>query len=166
LNCCPLLYKELVIEPTEHLLFTVVDSQVRLFAAEDAPDVSGTAHQDLLQAKQTKFMHATVPISPSDLPPGFGVTAPMSMRPAVADVMPWVPWRIPAVFNLHPSWRVVAGGESKEVAVQRQREVRVLEAVYPRPSSIPERYLPSLWIPVTALHIFSKVKVSLLMCCI
>jgi len=112
--------------------------QVRLFAAEDAPDVSGTAHQDLLQAKQTKFMHATVPISPSDLPPGFGVTAPMSMRPAVADVMPWVPWRVPAVFNLHPSWRVVAGGESKEVAVQRQREVRVLEAVYPRPSSIPE----------------------------
>jgi len=99
LNCCPLLYKELVIEPTEHLLFTVVDSQVRLFAAEDAPDVSGTAHQDLLQAKQTKFMHATVPISPSDLPPGFGVTAPMSMRPAVADVMPWVPWRIPAVVS-------------------------------------------------------------------
>jgi len=140
--------------------------QVRLFAAEDAPDVSGTAHQDLLQAKQTKFMHATVPISPSDLPPGFGVTAPMSMRPAVADVMPWVPWRVPAVFNLHPSWRVVAGGESKEVAVQRQREVRVLEAVYPRPSSIPERYLPSLWIPVTAPHIFSEVKVSLLMCCI
>jgi hypothetical protein len=66
-------------------------------------------------------------------------------------------------FNLHPSWRVVAGGESKEVAVQRQREVRVLEAVYPRPSSIPERYLPSLLIPVTALHIFSEVKVSLLM---
>jgi hypothetical protein len=43
-------------------------------------------------------------------------------------------------FNLHPSWRVIAGGESKEVAVQRQRELRVLEAVYPRASSIPERY--------------------------
>jgi len=111
---------------------------VRLFAAEDAPDLSGTAHQDLLQAKQTKFMHTTVPISSSDLPPGFGLTIPISIKPAVADVIPEVPWHAPALFNLHPSWRVIAGGESKEVAVQRQRELRVLEAVYPRASSIPE----------------------------
>lgn len=34
----------------------------------------------------------------------------------------------------------MAGGESKEVSVQRQRENRTLEAVYPRPSAIPERY--------------------------
>ncbi|CAK9196485.1 unnamed protein product, partial [Sphagnum troendelagicum] len=112
--------------------------QVRLFAAEDAPDSSGTACQDLLQAKQTKFMHATVPISSNALPPGFTPTATMSMKPAVGAVLPQVPWRVPTLFNLHPSWRVVAGGESKEVALQRQREVRVLEAVYPRTSSIPE----------------------------
>lgn len=156
---------------------------MRLFAAEDAPDSSGTARQDLLQAKRTKFMHATVPISSSALPPGFTPTATMSTKPAVGDVLPQVPWRVPTLvsdcplstpgallwfpmvtwasswsmkrvffviydwscsfpfhqFNLHPSWRVVAGGESKEVALQRQREVRVLEAVYPRTSSIPER---------------------------
>jgi hypothetical protein len=121
-------------------IVVTVAVQVRLFAAEDAPDLSGTAHQDLLQAKQTKFMHTTVPISSSDLPPGFGLTIPISIKPAVADVIPEVPWHAPALFNLHPSWRVIAGGESKEVAVQRQRELRVLEAVYPRASSIPERY--------------------------
>ncbi|KAE8714423.1 Mitochondrial [Hibiscus syriacus] len=35
------------------------------------------------------------------------------------------------------NWQVVAGEESKEVEIQNQREVRVLEAVYPRPSAIP-----------------------------
>ncbi|KAH9547570.1 hypothetical protein CY35_11G040100 [Sphagnum magellanicum] len=121
-----------------HLHHHLLQARVRLFAAEDAPDSSGTARQDLLQAKQTKFMHATVPISSSALPPGFTPTATMSTKPAVGDVLPQVPWRVPTLFNLHPSWRVVAGGESKEVALQRQREVRVLEAVYPRTSSIPE----------------------------
>ncbi len=72
---------------------------MRLFAAEDAPDLSGTAHQDLLQAKQTKFMHTTVPISSSDLPPGFGLTIPISIKPAVADVIPEVPWRVPALVS-------------------------------------------------------------------
>ncbi|KAA3476328.1 zinc finger CCCH domain-containing protein 6-like [Gossypium australe] len=40
-------------------------------------------------------------------------------------------------FVLDVDWQVVAGEESKEVEIQNQREVRVLEAVYPRPSAIP-----------------------------
>ena len=35
----------------------------------------------------------------------------------------------------------MTGGASQEVAIQKQREVRVLEAVYPRPSAIPERFV-------------------------
>ncbi|XWS14485.1 hypothetical protein CRYUN_Cryun35bG0013600 [Craigia yunnanensis] len=40
-------------------------------------------------------------------------------------------------FVLDLNWQVVSGEESKEVEIQNQREVRVLEAVYPRPSAIP-----------------------------
>lgn len=38
------------------------------------------------------------------------------------------------------SWQVVAGEESEESEVQSQREMRVLEAVYPRASAIPPKY--------------------------
>lgn len=46
-------------------------------------------------------------------------------------------------FKLDPAWLVMAGGDSKEVFAQKQRENRTLEAVYPRPSAIPERYVDS-----------------------
>lgn len=42
------------------------------------------------------------------------------------------------VLNL--AWQVVAGEESKEVESENQRELRVLEAVYPRPSAIPLKF--------------------------
>lgn len=42
------------------------------------------------------------------------------------------------VLNL--AWQVVAGEESKEVESENQREIRVLEAVYPRPSAIPLKF--------------------------
>jgi len=38
-----------------------------------------------------------------------------------------------------PNWLVAAGQESREKEVQKLREIRVLEAVYPRPSAIPPR---------------------------
>lgn len=41
---------------------------------------------------------------------------------------------------LNLTWQVVAGEESKEVEDQCQREMRVLEAIYPRPSSIPPKF--------------------------
>lgn len=34
----------------------------------------------------------------------------------------------------------MAGQDSIEVSVQKKRENRTLEAVYPRPSAIPDRY--------------------------
>lgn len=44
--------------------------------------------------------------------------------------------------HLDPTWHVMAGGASLETGLQKQREVRILEAVYPRPSSIPDRFVP------------------------
>lgn len=38
------------------------------------------------------------------------------------------------------TWQVVAGDESEEAEIQNQREMRVLEAVYPRPSAIPPKF--------------------------
>ncbi|KAL6527448.1 hypothetical protein OROGR_016538 [Orobanche gracilis] len=53
-------------------------------------------------------------------------------------------------------WQVAAVEESKEVEAQNQREMRVLEAIYPRPSSIPsEEYLSGL-VSVENLTAFDK----------
>ncbi|XP_062102547.1 zinc finger CCCH domain-containing protein 45-like [Humulus lupulus] len=46
-------------------------------------------------------------------------------------------WKFPPMFVLSPSWGVVSGEESQEAKHQKWRETRVLEAVYPRLSSIP-----------------------------
>lgn len=43
-------------------------------------------------------------------------------------------------FVLSHKWLVAAGEESREKENQKLREMRVLEAVYPRPSAIPPRY--------------------------
>ncbi|KAG0617346.1 hypothetical protein M758_5G183300 [Ceratodon purpureus] len=113
--------------------------QVRLFAAEDAPAQSSATLQEFLQAKKAKMMHMINPAKSEDLPPGFGGRAITKGIQLVAfDVSAEVPWRIPEEFKLDPSWLVMAGQESIEVSVQKKRENRTLEAVYPRPSAIPD----------------------------
>lgn len=42
--------------------------------------------------------------------------------------------------TMNIAWQVVAGEDSKEVEIQNQREMRVLEAVYPRLSAIPPKF--------------------------
>ena len=44
---------------------------------------------------------------------------------------------------LNLTWRVVVGEESQEIEVENQREMRVLEAVYPRASAIPPKLITS-----------------------
>lgn len=113
--------------------------QVRLFAAEDAPAQSSVTLQELLQAKKAKMMHMVNPVKTEDLPPGFGVPfVTKGIQAVVFDVVPQLQWRIPEHFNLDSSWLVMAGQESIEVSVQGKRENRTLEAVYPRPSAIPD----------------------------
>ncbi|XP_077246501.1 zinc finger C-x8-C-x5-C-x3-H type family protein [Tasmannia lanceolata] len=126
--------------------------QVRLFLSEDAPSQSGLSSQDHLQAKTSWLWHSTVIDSDDNLPPGFEGPQPK------APQIPLIKWQCPRRLILNPDWLVVAGEESKEVEVQNQRELRVLEAVYPRPSAIPpspsvsseahEYYLDNLHTPL------------------
>ncbi|XP_019055019.1 PREDICTED: zinc finger CCCH domain-containing protein 6 isoform X3 [Nelumbo nucifera] len=75
--------------------------------------------------------------SDDQLPPGFEGAHPANQLKKELSQIPLVKWKCPPKFMLNPNWQVVAGEESKEAEVQNQREMRVLEAVYPRPSSIP-----------------------------
>ncbi|KAL3680090.1 hypothetical protein R1sor_023046 [Riccia sorocarpa] len=117
--------------------------QVRLFVAEDAPVLSG-AIQEQLQAKQARFMHifqsSVKKVAPEDAPPGFGGVAikPKADPAAMALIVAQIPWRRPETCMLDPAWKVTAGDDSLERDLQKERCFRVLEAVYPRPSSIPE----------------------------
>lgn len=42
-------------------------------------------------------------------------------------------------FRVNIDWRIVAGDESGEAETQNEREMRVLEAIYPRTSAIPQK---------------------------
>ncbi|KAK7356573.1 hypothetical protein VNO80_15847 [Phaseolus coccineus] len=88
---------------------------VRLFLSKDSPSQVGLNSQDHLQAKASLVLPPGGPASDDILPPGFEGT--------------------------HTS---MYGKESKEVEDQRQREMRVLEAIYPRISSIPPKFVSRL----------------------
>lgn len=105
--------------------------QVRLFLSEDAPSQSGFGIQDHLQAKTSWLLHSSGMGSDDQPPPGF--EGPIPALPQIVLVK----WKCPPRLMLNPDWQVVAGEESKEAELQIQRELRVLEAVYPRLSAIP-----------------------------
>lgn len=60
-------------------------------------------------------------------------------------------------FEVNRAWRVVAGEESKEAETQNQREMRVLEAIYPRPSAIPLKYYAYLTSKVSFFLLQSSI---------
>ncbi|XP_050237907.1 zinc finger CCCH domain-containing protein 6 [Mercurialis annua] len=111
--------------------------QVRLFLSDESPSQAGLGTQDHLQAKASWLSHPAGTVSDDFLPPGFegGQTANQS-HIKLANI-PIIKWRCPPRFVLDLTWQVVAGEESEDVEVQNQREMRVLEAVYPRSSAIP-----------------------------
>ncbi|KAK8347268.1 hypothetical protein V6Z11_A06G005700 [Gossypium hirsutum] len=111
--------------------------QIRLFLSEESPSQVGSGAQDHLQAKTFSVSHLYGAAVDDFLPPGFeGASSTNHLQINLSEV-PVVSWRFPLRFVLDVDWQVVAGEESKEVEIQNQREVRVLEAVYPRPSAIP-----------------------------
>ncbi|KAM7517243.1 hypothetical protein LguiA_006826 [Lonicera macranthoides] len=125
--------------------------QVRLFLSEDSPSLVGLGGaQDHLQAKASwpsSSLYSSSAgggggSSDDNLPPGFEGTPPASLLKNKLSQIPLIKWTCPPGFVLDFKWEVVAGDESKEVEIQNQREMRVLEAVYPRPSAIPPN--PSL----------------------
>lgn len=111
--------------------------QVRLFLSEESPSQAGLGTQDHLQAKTSLQLHSTGSGSDDNLPPGFEGVHPANHLQIKLSQIPLVKWRSPPQFVLDFTWQVVAGEESKESEVENQREMRVLEAVYPRPSAIP-----------------------------
>ncbi|PPD75838.1 hypothetical protein GOBAR_DD27225 [Gossypium barbadense] len=111
--------------------------QIRLFLSEESPSQVGSGAQDHLQAKTFSVSHLYGAAVDDFLPPGFeGASSTNHLQINLSEV-PVISWRFPLRFVLDVDWQVVAGEESKEVEIQHQREVRVLEAVYPRPSAIP-----------------------------
>lgn len=111
--------------------------QVKLFLSEESPSQVGSGAQDHLQAKISLPLHAGLLVSDDNLPPGFEGTQPASLLKNKLAQIPVIKWCRPPPFVLDTNWQVVAGEESKDVEVQKQREMRVLEAIYPRESSIP-----------------------------
>ncbi|EEF31656.1 conserved hypothetical protein [Ricinus communis] len=72
----------------------------------------------------------------SDLPPGFGDSHLNHLKEKSSNI-PRIAWKCPPKVVLSHNWHVAAGEESTEAEAQKVREIRVLEAVFPRQSAIP-----------------------------
>ncbi|KAI4327711.1 hypothetical protein L6164_020139 [Bauhinia variegata] len=110
--------------------------QVKLFLSEDCPSKVGQKFQDHLQAKASFMLHSS-PNEPNDLPPGFEGNHFVNQSKDELSRIPQIKWKCPPQFVFNYAWRVAAGEESREKEDQKIREMRVLEAVYPRLSAIP-----------------------------
>lgn len=108
--------------------------QVKLFLSDESPSQVGLGGQDHLQAKESWHSGGG---SDDNLPPGFEGIQPANLMHNKLSQITLIQWKCPSRFVLDPTWQVTAGEESKEVDFESQREMRVLEAVYPRPSAIP-----------------------------
>ncbi|XP_061350788.1 zinc finger CCCH domain-containing protein 6 [Gastrolobium bilobum] len=124
--------------------------QVKLFLSEESPSQVGINSQDHLQAKTSLLLHAGGAGSDDILPPGFEGTHASSQFEITLSQIPVIKWINPPKIVLNLTWQVVAGEESKEVEDQHKREMRVLEAIYPRVSSIPPN--PSVSMDVEDSH--------------
>lgn len=82
-------------------------------------------------------MHAAGPNSDDSLPPGFESPQPTNDLKIDTSQIPLIRWKCPSHILLNPGWHIVAGEESKEIAIQNERNFGALEAIYPRASNIP-----------------------------
>ncbi|KDP46717.1 hypothetical protein JCGZ_06505 [Jatropha curcas] len=112
--------------------------QVKLFLTEDSPSKVGTQAQDNLQKKPSWVLHHSNADEFNDLPPGFeGCHTLKNPLKVESSLIPTIQWKSPPKLVLSYDWHVGAGEESLEAKAQKLREMRVLEAVFPRPSAIP-----------------------------
>ncbi|CAA0841196.1 Zinc finger CCCH domain-containing protein 6 [Striga hermonthica] len=112
--------------------------QVRLFLSEDSPSQVGMGTHDHLQAKPFRSAQTSGVVGPDDnLPPGFEGIQPANPWMAKMSQIPLTKWKCPLRFAINIAWQVVTGEESEEIEIQNKREMRVLEAIYPRLSAIP-----------------------------
>ncbi|XP_057418227.1 zinc finger CCCH domain-containing protein 68-like [Lotus japonicus] len=115
------------------------ECQVKYFSSDDSPSQIGWKSQGgnhHLQAMPTSILdYSTNESNDSYLPPGF------ESGPFLDQTM--VKWECPPQFAISPHWFVRAGEASEEKDTEKLRELRVIEAHYPRPSSIPPSPLVS-----------------------
>ncbi|XP_075517052.1 zinc finger CCCH domain-containing protein 6-like isoform X3 [Primulina tabacum] len=111
--------------------------QVRLFCSEESPALVGLRTQNHLQAKALWPLQSTGTGLDDSLPPGFEGNEPAKLWRIKLSQIPLITWRCPPSFEVNSSWRVVAGEESIEIEAQKRREMTMLEAIYPRSSTIP-----------------------------
>ncbi|XP_038881358.1 zinc finger CCCH domain-containing protein 6-like [Benincasa hispida] len=109
--------------------------QVKLFSSEDCPSKVGLKSYEHLRAK-TSWMLPPHAIESNDCPPGFNDTHLGNRLADISDI-PFIKWNCPPKFVMSCNWRVAAGEESTEIESQNFREMRLLEAIYPRASDIP-----------------------------
>ncbi|KAJ4827465.1 hypothetical protein Tsubulata_006806 [Turnera subulata] len=118
--------------------------QVRLFLTEDCPYKVG------MQAGHRISQQSNADQS-TDLPPGFegsfhlnrlgkqfssGCSHLNQLKKQFPSI-PKIEWKSPPKFIMNYDWRVAMGEQSNESEVEKLREARVFEAVYPRVSLIP-----------------------------
>ncbi|XP_073276815.1 zinc finger CCCH domain-containing protein 6-like isoform X1 [Primulina huaijiensis] len=111
--------------------------QVRLFCPEESPALVGLGTQNHLQAKAFWPLLSRGTGLDDNLPPGFEGIEPAKLWRIKLSQIPLITWRCPPSFEVNSSWRVVAGEESIEMEAQKRREMTMLEAIYPRSSTIP-----------------------------
>ncbi|GLT39226.1 hypothetical protein SLA2020_134320 [Shorea laevis] len=109
--------------------------QVKLFLMADCPSKVGVEPEVNLKAKS--WTSHPSGMYTDDLPPGFEHGHCFTSLKNVTSHIPRIQWKCPPKFVVNPNWQVVAGEESEEVEAEKLRESRVLEAVYPRLSSVP-----------------------------
>ncbi|RDX61673.1 Zinc finger CCCH domain-containing protein 30, partial [Mucuna pruriens] len=111
---------------------------VKLFLSEDCPSKVNKKSQDHLQARALSIRPSTTN-EYDDLPPGFEGKHFQNQPKAELSHISQIKWQCPPLFALKYDWLVVAGEGSEEKHDQKLREIKVLEAVYPRISAIPPR---------------------------
>ncbi|WCJ32595.1 Zinc finger CCCH domain-containing protein 6 [Euphorbia peplus] len=112
--------------------------QVKLFLAEDSPSKVGSQTQDSLQKKAPSMaMHHLNVEEFNELPPGFEGQKYVNSAIVASSSIPRIQWKCPPKVVMRSEWHVAAGEESHEAEVQKFREMRTLEAVFPHPSTIP-----------------------------
>ncbi|PSS00490.1 Zinc finger CCCH domain-containing protein [Actinidia chinensis var. chinensis] len=118
--------------------------QVKLFYSEDCPSKVGLQAQNRLQAKRW------TPSSNKDHSRFKGRYSMGTPKDKLSRI-PQIQWKYPPKLKLSSNWHVAAGEASKEAETQKHREMRELEAIYPRLSDIPPN--PSLQLDVQEDHL-------------
>ncbi|KAE9606649.1 hypothetical protein Lal_00025976 [Lupinus albus] len=110
--------------------------QVKLFLSDDCPSKVGQKSQENLQAKTLTMLPSSTN-EYNDLPPGFEGNYFLNQSKAEFSHIPQIKWECAPQVTPDSQWRLAAGEHSREKVDQKLREMRVLEAVYPRLSAIP-----------------------------